>query len=95
MAKHDLNLNELKQLSESLYFHLGEDQLKRLKIEFSYITHYINLLNKVKTDGLAPTNFIQSTTDHQLRLDFPNTADHPEELFQNAKNKQGKFITTK
>jgi len=93
MAK--LSRDDVLKLARLARLRLSDDEVSKLQDELSEILGYVEMLQKVDTDGLEPTSQVTGLTNVTRPDEVRDYGYKPDDLFKNLPAKDGRCIKTK
>ena len=90
MAK--LDLESVKKLSKLCRIHCTEEEADKLVVDLQKIIDYVEQLENIDTEGVAPCNHVLEEVSNVMREDIVGETLPRDLLLSNAPDKIGGFI---
>ena len=91
----DLTREDVLKLARLARLRLTDDEVKKYQAELSEILGYVEMLQKVDTDGLQPTSQVTGLTNVMRADEVRDYGYAPDDLFRNLPAHEGRYIKTK
>ena len=91
-AKKTITEDDVKYVAGLARLRLDDAQTVKFKDQLSAILDYINQLNRVNTENVAPTTHVLTSMKNVFRKDVLKASLSPEEALKNAPDKNKNFF---
>lgn len=94
MAKSRLTKSQVEHVGRLAQLKLTKSEVKRFASQLSETLDYIEILNKLKTEGVEPTSQVTGL-ENVTREDKPKPSLSQKEVLSGASDKHNSFFKTK